>query len=117
MAVKKKEDFSELITYMNKLSSRISEVENQSKIILNEIAKRDNSLEHSISSVKTDIDYLKKSIAAAKEITERQKNIIKVFVKEFKGIAKEESFKRLKEKIDEWGPERFITRKELKKKI
>ncbi|NQU99041.1 hypothetical protein HQ533_06290 [Candidatus Woesearchaeota archaeon] len=117
MAKTKESDFYQLVAYINKLSGRISEIEDESKDVLKESSKKGSELKKIVAGLKSEIEQLKKASGSAKEIIERQKNIISNLAKNFKDITKDEQFERLKGKIDAWGPDRIATRKELKKSL
>jgi len=114
---KKQEDYSEIIEYMNRLSTRVIEIENQSKKVLSNVNQEDTLLKKSVSKLKAEIKSLRTASTTAKEIVKKQKEIINKLVNEFKGMAKQEQLDRLKEKIEAWDPENLLTKNELKKNL
>lgn len=117
MAKKKKEDVSELIAYINKLAPRVTELENISRETKSSIINRDKYLKHMKSGIDADLGNLNKGIESVMYSVNRQKDIIKMLVNDFKGIAKQDRFERVKEKLDAWNPQGLVTRNEVKKKI
>ncbi|MBU1854428.1 MAG: hypothetical protein KKF89_01785, partial [Nanoarchaeota archaeon] len=78
---------------------------------------KNNSFQKTTYSIKAEVVQIRRVAESAKEIIEKQKRIIKSLVGEFKIIVKEDKFDRLKEKIDNWSPEKLVTRNELKKML
>jgi|FLOH01.1.fsa_nt_gi chromosome segregation ATPase len=115
MTVKhQKEDFSDLVNYVDRVTFRINELGVQSKDISKQVSERDTELQREVSRIKADIKIIKKNINIVKELIEKQKKLMNQFSGDFKGLAKKEELERLKDKIDAWGPETFITRRDLK---
>ncbi|MFC2136322.1 hypothetical protein ACFLTH_17025 [Bacteroidota bacterium] len=117
MAKKKQDDWEGVINYLGVLANRISEIEKLSKTNLNETDQTKIYFERSAHKLKDDLQNLKKGIDKAKEIVQKQQDILKGLVKEFKGIAKHDQFMVLKEKVEQWAPDKFITRKEFNEKL
>ncbi|MFH1770303.1 MAG: hypothetical protein ABH828_01980 [archaeon] len=117
MVKKDKNDYSEIISYMDRLYTRMADVQEDSNIIMNDVKKKEESLQRTVRILQADVQTLKKAAVSAKQIVENQKRIIRVFVNDFKSIAKQDKFDRLKETIDNWNPENILTWDEVKKNI
>ncbi|MBC8495588.1 hypothetical protein H8D36_05515 [archaeon] len=115
MVAKQQVNIEEINNYVQKLANKISEMDSESKEIVKNVNSKDAELQKIVNSLKVEIENLKKSTRTAKEIVEQQKKTIKLMITAFKGLVKQDSFIKLKDKIDEWGPETFITKTELKK--
>lgn len=117
MLKKKKEDYSEIISYMDRLYTRMAEMQEDSRIIIKDVKKKEESLQRAVIILRSDVETLKKATVSAKQIVENQKRIIRAFVNDFKIIAKQDKFDRLKERIDDWNPENILTWDEVKKSM
>ena len=117
MAKKKEDDWLSIIDYLNSLSARIADLEKQSKTNLNEVNQTDIYFVRSGHKIQEDLTHLKNGVAAAMNIVKKQQELIKKVVKDFKGIAKHGQLMVLKEKVEQWSPDKFITRKEFNEKL
>ena len=117
MAKNNQPDFSDMTEYLNKLLNRVDYIEKQSDSLDNRSNLRNISLSYTQEEIKEDIMTLKEKLAILKKEIEENKRVIKLMANEFKKIIKKENMDKLNEKVDNWGPERFITRTEMKNNI
>lgn len=117
MAKKKEDDLTGLNSYLDLMFERVNDLNADSKELMKQVKSQDVVLQRSVNSLKADIDILKKRTADVMEILNHQKELIKEFSSEFKTLVKADFLLKLKGKVDEWGPENFITRNELKRNL
>ncbi|MAG39147.1 hypothetical protein CMO90_03605 [Candidatus Woesearchaeota archaeon] len=112
---KQKEDLSGINDYILRLAIRIADLEKDSKTIIKNCDQIDKSFHRTASNLKTEIAHFRENVSKTNKVVNNYKKIIANMIKDFKGVGKQERFIRLKDKIDEWAPETFITKEELKK--
>mgnify|MGYP005847428661 CR=1 FL=1 len=117
----KKEDHSQEVqqisNYLLRLSSRVEQLEENSSDIMNEADMKTSNFKDTSEHMKKNLEILKDNLEVLKDSVKEQKNIMRKMTEEFKGIVHKEQFKQLQEKIDEWGPENYVTRNELQKEL
>jgi len=110
-----KKEVSELSLYLRSMASRLKTLEDTS----NQLSNRINTLSTRIKEAKQhaikDKEVIKKELSCIKEdVRAIQKTTLQI-INHLKNSVKSDEFERFKKRIDVWGPERFVTRREVKK--
>lgn len=111
------ENWNAMDNYLIKIKLRITDLELQSKDLVKEASQRNTNLGRTVMELKTEIEHLGERLKYVRDEVDVFKKDIIIMTKEFKSLGKEDAFQKLKDKIDEWGPEKFITKQELMRKL
>ncbi len=106
-----------LDSYLAKVKLRVNDLEAQAKDLTKTSSQKVTDVQRIRSSLKSELEELHLKVRVMKKQVEEFKREIRMMTKEFKDLGKDDQFKKLQDKIDEWGPENFITKTELRREL
>ncbi len=113
-AVKQAKEIEE---YLDRIGKRIVEMESLSKELVTIEDRRKTQLKRIVARFKVEIKNLHDRLAKEKRKLINDQREIKVLITEFKDVVKKEGLDKLNDRIEEWGPDKFVNRNEVLKRI
>jgi len=115
--MKDKEKLADMNNYLDRLSLRIGQIEKESQNIIKEQEKRNTQLKRMVASIHVEMRNLKDRFEKVKKNIGQDKQEMRFLITHFKDVVKKESFAKLSDMVEEWGPENFTTRNDVLREI
>ena len=115
VSVAEKEGLLELAGYMKRMASRLEKLQQTSTHVSGKIDKFSKSIGVRKQGLKREIGDVKEEFASLRNEAKSLQKATLIVIAQLKNCVQADEFSRLKNRIELWNPESFITKREAKR--